>query len=220
MYPQSNSAKPNAYYLEQSKDSTVKVAAQKTGKILYLILQSIIGLLVIFILLYLFILPINIVDGPSMEPNFCNSDIYFTYKLDSYFERNPYKKGDVIAFKKDANSNLIKRIVGMPGDRVLIERGRVYINGQMFNEVYLQPNVVTSASDYLQEGIETTVPKGKYLALGDNRPVSLDSRDIGPIDPIDNAINGKVILIIWPPMRMRVFDPNAKFPANECKVLS
>lgn len=208
------------YYLPPAKKKLSNVVAKSAGRGIYLILQIVIGVAMLGILLYLFVLPVNIVDGISMMPNFCNKDIYFTYKLDSYFSRTPYKRGDVIALKKDANTNLIKRIVGMPGDTMKFENGKVYINGELFDEVYLQPDVITGPEGYPGTGYGQTftIPQGKYFALGDNRPYSLDSREIGPVDPIDNAINGKVVLVIWPPQRMRVFDPNEKFAKDACGV--
>lgn len=206
------------YYLPPEKPKVGNVIAKKTGRAVYLVLQLVIGIAMFGILLYLFVLPVNIVDGISMAPNFCNKDIYFTYKLESYFARNPYKRGDVIALKKDKNTNLIKRIVGMPGETIAIRQGKVYINGELFDEPYLQANVITGSGTFFgtSSGQDYKIPAGKYFALGDNRPYSLDSRDIGPVDPIENEINGKVVLVIWPPQRMRIFDPNAKFSANAC----
>ncbi len=209
---------PQPYYLEPKEESKTSKVVKKTGRAFYLGIQLFIGLAMFGILLYLFVLPINIVDGQSMQPNFCDKDVYFTYKLDSYFQRNPYKRGDVIAFKKDANSNLIKRIVGMPGDRIRLQFGKVYINDVLFEEPYLQSTVITGSGDFepTDQGKTYIVPAGKYFAIGDNRPFSSDSRDIGPIDPIENQINGKVILVFWPLNKFRVFDPNQKYAKDAC----
>jgi signal peptidase I len=205
------------YYLEPEKESQVKVVAKKTSRAIYVVLQIFIAIAITGMLLYLFVLPINIVDGPSMEPNFCDKDIYFTYKLESYFDNTSYERGDVIAFQESANRNLIKRIVGMPGDTIRVERGELFVNDELFDEPYFESKVITSSGNYLGEGETYIVPAGKYFAFGDNRPVSLDSRDIGPVDQISNSINGKVVAIIWPPQRMRFFDPNEAFAKDECQ---
>ena len=153
-----------------------------------------------------------------MNPNFCNKDLYVTYKLDSFFK--PYEREDVIAFRLNEKENLIKRIIGVPGDRIRFSDDKVYRNGQLLVEKYLPSTRATQlfAGDKYKNGDEVTVPAGKYLVLGDNRPNSSDSRYFGLIDPNTNAINGKVILVLWPPQRARVFDKYGLYQENECTV--
>jgi signal peptidase I len=216
---ENQSSTSNNYYLEPQKESAVKEAIKKSSKTFLNILQGVIAIAVVFMLTYLFVLPISIVDGPSMEPNFCDKDIYLTYKFETFFNLYPYERGDVIAFKESSNTNLIKRIVGLPGESIRFEGGDVYINGELLHESYLQDDVFTSNGIFQQalEGQTYFIPTDKYFALGDNRPFSLDSRDIGPIHPVDNEINGKVVAIIWPPQRMRIFDNAQGFEAGECR---
>lgn len=86
----------------------------------------------------------------------------------------------------------IKRVIGLPGDHVKIENGSVYINGELFEEEYLQPDVVTE-SEIFNDFI---VPEGYVFAMGDNRTKSTDCRSFGCI-PADK-IEGIVIFRFWP----------------------
>ncbi len=165
---------------------------------------------------YFFIFPFNVVDGISMQPNFCNGDIYITNKITDYF--NNYSKGDVIAFKYNEKSNYIKRIIAMEGDTVKIEGGKVYVNGIQIEEPYLPEGRTTEVGGWSQlaEGMEYVVPKGHYFVLGDNRPFSSDSRDFLAISSSRKPMNGNVIAVVWPPERMRIFDKNQGLPEDEC----
>lgn len=86
----------------------------------------------------------------------------------------------------------IKRIIGIPGDRIRIEDGRVYLNGEMLKEVYLKSDIITSQFNYN----DIIVPNGYVFVMGDNRSGSVDSRVFGCI-PIDR-IEGKVSFRYWP----------------------
>lgn len=136
------------------------------------------------------------VSGSSMYPNFKDGDYILTDKV-SYKLGKP-QRGDVIVFKnpKDKAQDFIKRIIGVPGDKFRIEGGRVYLNGKLLDEPYIRPGIYTGPEATIQEGEEITVPQGKLLVLGDNRPASSDSRDWGFIE--FNEIIGKVLLRYWP----------------------
>ena len=86
----------------------------------------------------------------------------------------------------------IKRVIGLPGEHVQIENGNVYINGQLLNETYLQPNVETISKVFTN----FTVPEGYLFVMGDNRRESMDSRELGCI-PI-SKVESKVLLRFWP----------------------
>lgn len=206
------------YYLAPEEPSKAQAIVKKSSKIIFNILQAIVGLSIIGIIMYFFITPVNVVDGPSMQPNFCNKDIYLTFKLGVLINPMGYKRGQVIAFKENATTNLIKRVIGIPGDIIKIVDGRVYRNGELLNETYLPEGRATSPyNKVLYDGIDYKVPEGNYIVFGDNRGNSIDSRDIGPIDPANaNVTNGNVFAIIWPPQRIRLFDQNSGYQENNC----
>ena len=108
------------------------------------------------------------------------------------------KNGDIIVFKSDleatdgTNKDLVKRVIGVEGDKVVITNGQVYVNDKVLNEPYLSEGMDTEGE------MEVTVPKGKLFVLGDNREVSLDSRydKVGLVDVSD--VEGKVFVRLYP----------------------
>ena len=124
-----------------------------------------------------------------------------TEKISYYFD-NP-QRGDVVIFKAPSTESCsaeeceyIKRVIGIPGDKVMIKGGQVYLNGQLLDEPFLASGVKTEEEDYMKEGVEITVPDGQYLCFGDNREHSRDSRAFGPIEK--ETIVGKALLKYWP----------------------
>ena len=172
------------------------------GNFLLEFIQSIVLALSIFVVLYLFVAQPNEVKGSSMYPNFQDKEYLLTEKL-SYQFGDP-KRGDVVIFKAPASEpcsadecEYIKRVVGLPGDTVMVEGGKVYLNGELLDESdYLASDVLTTQEDYMQEGVSITVPDGQYLCFGDNRPNSRDGRAFGPIDR--DSIIGKAFFVYWP----------------------
>lgn len=90
-------------------------------------------------------------------------------------------------------TSYIKRVIGLPGDRVTIEDGKVYINGEFLDETYLQPDVITHEKGPF---MNVTVPEGHVFVMGDNRDQSTDSRAFGCI-PL-KKIESKVLIRFWP----------------------
>ncbi len=154
----------------------------------------------LFIVVYLFILQPNQVKGQSMEPNFHNGDYILTSKITYKFRK--IKRGDVIILKSPKNPEIefIKRIVGLPGDRIMVKDGYLYVNGQRWEEPYANHPTNTWEGGFLREGEEFIVPEGYVFVLGDNRPRSSDSREFGPI-PIQDII-GVVFYRYFPPNKM------------------
>lgn len=136
------------------------------------------------------------VSGSSMYPNFKDGDYIITDKV-SYRFSEPIK-GDIVVFKnpRDESQDFIKRIMGVPGDRLKVDSGKVYLNGKMLDEPYLNSDVVTYPASFIHEGEEVTVKLGTYLVFGDNRQHSSDSREWGFIRK--DEIIGKVFLRYWP----------------------
>ena len=129
-------------------------------------------------IIYLFILTIFIVSGPSMEPNFQDKNLLLINRT-SYWFSEP-QRGDVVVFyfPGEEKSKYIKRIIGLPGELVEIKEGYYYINGQKLTESYLpQPVTQTLIPDHYK----WQVGENEYFVSGDNRENSNDSRVWGPL---------------------------------------
>ena len=138
-----------------------------------------------------------IVKQHSMEPNFYAGD-YLIVARQAYNLGGDPKTGDIIVFKTELtdeegnDKNLIKRIIGCPGDTVEIRDGYVYIDGSLLDEPYLMEQGVSGNME------ATVIPEGMYFCCGDNRAVSNDSRgsQVGLI--AEDDIVGRVILRLFP----------------------
>ena len=110
-------------------------------------------------------------------------------------------------FKSPRNKDIdyIKRIIGEPGDRVMLKTGSYFVNGTRLNEPYLTPNTYSSGGNYLREEYEVTIPNGQYFVSGDNRGHSSDSREFGPIAKEDFI--GKAFFRYWPFSEAGVITP-------------
>lgn len=163
-------------------------------------LEPVVLAFAVFMMVYLFLFQPHKVDGNSMVPNFQNMEYILTDKI-TYQRRLP-RRGEIVVFHAPPpyNSDFIKRIVGLPGESIKVDKGRVYIDGTMLNEVYLPQTYQTSEKSFLREGVPYKIPDGFYMVLGDNRGFSSDSREWGPI--AKKAIVGKASFRYWPPSRM------------------
>ena len=165
------------------------------GKFILSFLETIIVALVISVVLYLFIMTPHEVVGNSMHPTYKNGEYLMANKI-LYKFAEP-KRGDVIIFKYSDTQDFIKRIIGLPGDTVMLKDGKLYVNGQFLDETnYLSDSVYTNGGEFLKEGETVNVPQGRYFVCGDNRPHSSDSRAFGPIDVKD--IKGKAWIVYYP----------------------
>lgn len=160
------------------------------------ILEVVFFAVAIFLVVYLTILQPHKIKGASMEPNFPDGEYLLTDKVTYRF--NEPKRGDVIVFKAPVGEGdeFIKRIIGLPGEKITLKDNHIYINGELLPEKYLDENLKTSGGYFLTEGATILVPDGKYLVLGDNRPHSSDSRSWGVIEK--KVITGRAWLIYWP----------------------
>jgi len=157
----------------------------------------------IFVVIYAFLFRPFQVNGRSMFPNYQDGEYILTNLISLRFE--PLKRGDVIVFQAppDAEKDYIKRVIGLPGEKVMIKGGYVYINGAKLDESsYLASDVMTSQGSFLTEAKTITVPQDNYFVMGDNRPESSDSRAWGFV-PKQKLI-GKSFFVYWPPTRMRL----------------
>jgi signal peptidase I len=160
-------------------------------------LQVIVFSVAIFLFVYLLILQPHKIKGISMSPNYPDGEFLLTDKV-TYRFKDP-KRGDIIVFEAPVapnNEEFIKRIIGLPGDKVAVHDEHVYINGEKLDEPYLASTVNTDPSEFLQAGQTVTVPADHYFVMGDNREHSSDSRSWGFITR--ESITGRAWLIYWP----------------------
>ena len=168
------------------------VVNQKRGSGFWRFLLDIVETIVLSAILFVAINAISArirVEGFSMEPTLHNGEFVIVNKL-AYRLGNP-NHGDVIIFHppREPDQEYIKRIIGLPGDRIRIVNGQVYVNDELIEEPY-----IAAAPRYQSEW---RVPDGSLFVLGDNRNNSSDSHQWGPV-PMEKVI-GKALFVYWPP---------------------
>lgn len=133
-----------------------------------------------------------VVDGRSMLPNF-ETDQFIIVSRISYVLGDP-QRGDVVVFHNpdDPDHDFIKRVIGLPGETITIQSGRVYVNGERLEEPYIQNFCRGTVCDDTWE-----IGPDEYFVLGDNRSSSRDSHNFGPISR--DLIVGRAFLRYWPP---------------------
>jgi signal peptidase I len=140
-----------------------------------------------FIVVYLFILQPNQIKGKSMFPTFDDKEYILTSKISYKFRKE--ERGDIIVvYKPESDGTInkdieyIKRIIGLPGDEILItEDGTVRVNGQIYEEKYIAAKTTLWLTGALQPGVPYSVQADELFIMGDNRPNSSDSRQFGSI---------------------------------------
>jgi signal peptidase I len=159
--------------------------------------QSLLLVFAVFLVIYIFLFRPFQVSGNSMYPTFLDREYILTNIITLRF--NKPKLGDVIVFKAppDPEKDYIKRVIGVPGDTVIIKNGKVYINSTLLNEgAYLDSTIKTYPGSFLAENVSVTVPPNSYFVLGDNRTGSSDSREWGFVS--FGSIVGESLLVYWP----------------------
>lgn len=148
-------------------------------------------IILVVVLVRSFIITPVIVSGNSMKPNLNDGELLLVRKI-GYNEKT-IKRFDIVVIKKD-KEEIIKRVIGLPGEHISYKNNKLYVNNKLVTEDYTH----LDTKDFNLEEICTcsTIPEGKYLVLGDNRPISKDSRSIGLIDEKD--IIGKSVFRLWP----------------------
>lgn len=145
-----------------------------------------------------------LVKGASMMPTLEDHDRVIVNKIGPTLQS--YDRFDIVVIEMNEETNYIKRIIGLPGDKIEYKDDQLYINGEKYNEPYLDQyknelkDTGTLTYDFtLEQNLgETTVPEGHYFVLGDNRRVSNDSRnpEVGFIS--EEQIMGTTNIICWP----------------------
>jgi signal peptidase I len=179
------------------------------------VVETLLLAVVIFVAVRLIVLNFR-VDGSSMAPNLQNQEmllvnrnVYFHFDLndirnllpgddregeDIVYLFHPPERGDIVVFDPPVESPkpYIKRVIGLPGERVSIDNGFVYIDGQQLNEPYIDGAI----SECNRDACSWTVEDGQVFVMGDNRRNSSDSRMFGAIE-VDDII-GKAWITYWP----------------------
>lgn len=136
------------------------------------------------------------VDGSSMEPGLHTGEFILVDKI-SYRFGKP-QRGDIIVFysPRDPSQEYIKRVIGLPGDKVEMNEGQLFVNDQLIYEPYIKASPAYPGS--------WSVPEDSLFVLGDNRNNSSDSHTWGVV-PLTNVI-GRALIIYWPPQQWGLVD--------------
>lgn len=162
---------------------------ERTKRILIEVAQYA-AIIVAVILFRTFLYSPIIVRETSMIPTLHDGDVMILNKIG--YRTNGIERFDIVVFNYD-NEELIKRVIGLPGDYVEYDDNKLYINGEYVEENFER----RETKDFILEAIGySVIPEGKYFVLGDNRPISKDSRLIGLIEEKD--ILGYTNTIIFP----------------------
>ena len=131
------------------------------------------------------------VEGTSMLPRLEDHDRIFINKF--VYRITAIERGDIVVFHypRDPEKSYIKRVIALPGDRLRVDRGLVWLNGNPLPERYVPEEYKDSRSM-----TEIVIPGGSYFMMGDHRSISSDSREFGPVDR--DLIYGKAVFVYWP----------------------
>lgn len=173
------------------------------------LVQTLVVVGAIVILTYVFAAQPHKVSGHSMVPTFQDADYIITDKVTQRLRK--YEHQEVIVFHNPNNEkqDFIKRVIGVPGDKIKVENEQVYLNGKVLDEPYLPVGLTTPNDKFFTNGYEVTVKEGEYVVFGDNRHNSQDSRNWGPLP--EREIVGKVFFRYWPLKTFGFFNPH---PSN------
>lgn len=158
------------------------------------------GALLVALVIKTFLLQAFYIPSLSMAPTLQVNDRVLVNKLS--YDLHDVHRGDLIVFESPPNEgsqtkDLIKRVVGLPGETVESRDGRMLINGEVLDEPYLQPDIVTGAVE------KTVIPPDHYWVMGDNRSNSRDSRFFGAIS--ESTIIGRAFVRVWPVTALDLF---------------
>jgi len=189
MLPQNN-PQPTPNFDSDSGKSALNSLPRKDGGVgLWLrdLLVSVAASVLIITFLYQ---PVR-VEGTSMLPRLEDRDRLFINKF--VYRISAIERGDVVVFRypRDPEKSYIKRVIALPGDRLRIDHGQVWLNGKRQIEPYVPLEYQDSRSM-----AEIVVPEETYFMMGDHRSVSSDSREFGPVDR--SLIYGKAVFVYWP----------------------
>ncbi|OGY94214.1 MAG: signal peptidase I [Candidatus Komeilibacteria bacterium RIFOXYC1_FULL_37_11] len=184
-------------FSEDDEDGLVFSWFKKLAILFFEIVKVVVISLAIILPIRLFLVQPFYVEGASMEPNFYQNEYLIIDEISYRF--NEKQRGEVIIFKNPQNTKayFIKRIIGLPGETVSVENGKVFINGEVLDEPYISH---LSSDNHAS----VILADEEYFVMGDNRTNSLDSRQLGPINK--SYIIGRVWFRGWPVNRINTFN--------------
>lgn len=153
--------------------------------------------LIVLSLVNAFYVGVFVVDGESMSPNFKDKELVF-WRKGIYRDGNQKpERGDIVVVQYPGDPKhkvYVKRIIGLPNEKIEIKGGKVYINDKLYREKYLNQSVITD------HGGIWNIKSNEYFVMGDNRPNSNDSRFFGTIEK--RFVLGKALGVIFPRFRV------------------
>jgi len=163
-------------------------------------IQTVVFILSLYIVVYIFFFMPSEVRGSSMEPTLHTKERLIINKI--IYRFTTPKRGDIIVLKSPRNPDIdyIKRVVGEPQDAIRISGGALFVNGQKLSEPFTTAPTYSWDGGIIKEGEEYIVPGGHLFVLGDNRPRSSDSREFGFI-PIE-SVEGRAVFRYFPPEKV------------------
>ena len=178
----------NEYDIENPQQEEESSGKPNLLSVLVDILETLLLSVVLFFLINAVSARIKI-DGSSMEPNLHHGEFVIVSKLNYRFGQP--ERGDVVVFDfpRNITEEYIKRVIGLPGEHIIIQEGKVYIDGSLLLEPYIK-------MEPLYEG-DWIVAEDTLFVLGDNRNNSSDSHTWGLV-PMNNLI-GEALMVYWPP---------------------
>lgn len=173
------------------------------GRFMFILKLLVPSVLLVFILRGFILIPVP-VDGNSMEKNLKQGDMIVMEKLTSI------QRFDVIVFKLPNNNIYIKRVIGLPGDRIRYEEDQLYVNDVPIEEPFLNKNLKKDSNtapyttNFNLEDLlnEDALPNDSYFVLGDNRRMSKDSRSFGAVE--SKYILGKAQFVYYPLQHIKI----------------
>jgi signal peptidase I len=189
--PQESVSEPNAEAISCSDHTSVASGDEKSQSRWYVVrelVETVLLTIVIFAIVNTFTGRFRI-EGPSMMPNLHEGQYLIINKV--LYKLQEPRRGDIIVFHHPRNTgrDLIKRIIGLPGETVEVKQGEIYIDGRHLDEPYI--------SNKAQYSVTFELGAGEFFVLGDNRPNSDDSHNWGVLEK--GNIVGKAWISYWPP---------------------
>jgi len=181
---------------EPQNPADITPQQSKTHSWAHDLLVSTVAVFSVLVVVFCFYQPVH-VEGTSMLPQLEDQDLLlinkFSYSAVGGWVGDGIHRGDVVVFRypRDVTKSYIKRVIGLPGDRLSIDHGTVYVNDVALRETYVPVKYQDDRS--LREMV---VPPGEYFMMGDHRSISSDSRDFGPV--ARNLVYGKASFVYWP----------------------